>query len=194
MKKKAGRIIAAVICIGVIVGAFYWISASRAKKSVENQVELTEVEKLLTKDLEKNYPLTPREVVKSYNRMVSCLYNETCTNEQIEGMADQLRILMDDELKEQNPKETYAESLKTDVESYKLAERKIVNVTVSDSADVQYKKKDGRECAYVKSSYFMEEGDKNYIRSVQCFVLRKDEAENWKILGFYLEEGDSTND
>ncbi len=192
--KKVRGILITVICISLVVGLYYYVSNNASKKSVENDLQLTEVEKVLTRDLEKSYLLTPREVIKFYNRAICCLYNDEYTDEQFLGLADQIRCLMDEELLEENPADTYYESLKKDVEEYRAREKKIVNTTVSDSADVQYKKVNGRECAYVSSSYFITEGSESYTRPAQRYVLRKDEAENWKMLGFYLLEGDSSDD
>lgn len=105
-----------------------------------------------------------------------------------------MRMLMDEELKEENPEDEFFDNLKMDVATYDALERKITTTTVSDSGDIQFKTVDGRECAYVNSTYFLKEGESDFSRSVQCYVLREDEAERWKIVGFYLVEGDSLND
>ncbi len=192
--KKIRGIVITVICISLVVGLYYFISSNASRKSVENDLELTEVEKVLTKDLEKSYLLTPREVIKFYNRIICCLYNEEYTDEQFKGLADQMRRLMDEELLEENPLDTFYENVKGDVQEYQALEKKIVSATVSDSADVQYKKIDGKECAYVSASYFITEGSGAYTRPAQRYVLRKDESENWKMLGFYLLEGEDADD
>lgn len=66
MKKNGQKIIFAVVCVVIIVGLF-WYTAAKKGNSAENNDDLTEVEKVITKNLEKNYPETPREVVKFYN-------------------------------------------------------------------------------------------------------------------------------
>lgn len=194
MKKKVTGLVIAIICISLVVGVYYYLSSSRAGRNVENKTELTEVEKVLTKDLEKSYPMTPREVVTFYNRILGCLYNEEYTDEQFQKLGEQMRKLMDEELKEENPEDEFFDSLKKDVALYASLKRKITTTTVSDSGDIQFKTVEGRECAYVNSTYFLKEGEGDFSRTVQCYVLRKDEAENWKIVGFYLVEGDSSND
>ncbi len=195
MKKKLPGFIIAVICIGLVVGAYYYLSNSRAGQNVENGTELTEVEKVLAKDLTKNYPMTPREVVTFYNRILGCLYNEEYTDKQLHGLSEKMRMLMDEELKEVNTEEDFFDSLKTEVTSFTSQEKKIATTTVSDSNDVQYKTIEGRECAYVNASYFMKGADNgDFSRTTQCYVLRKDEAENWKILGFSLVGGEDSDD
>lgn len=194
MKKQVKGLIIAIVCISLVVGLYFALTQGKSRQNVENQTELTEVEKVLTKDLEKSYPMTPREVITFYNRVLGCLYNEECTEEQFEGLASQLRKMMDAELQAENPEEEHLAALKTDVAAYAALEKKITTTKVADSADVQYKKVDGRECAYVSSSYFIKEGEAEFERTVQMYVLRKDEAENWKIVGFNLVEGDSLNE
>ena len=61
-----------------------------------------------------------------------------------------------------------------------------------DSNDVNYQTIDGDECAYVTASYFISEG-KEYDRTNQMYVLRKDENGKWKILVFYQVEGESSD-
>ena len=70
MKKNGQKIIFAVVCVVIIVGLF-WYTAAKKGNSAENNDDLTEVEKVITKNLEKNYPETPREVVKFYNRIIT---------------------------------------------------------------------------------------------------------------------------
>ena len=190
--KKIRGIVITVICISLVVGLYYFISSNASRKSVENDLELTEVEKVLTKDLEKSYLLTPREVIKFYNRIICCLYNEEYTDEQFKGLADQMRRLMDEELLEENPLDTFYENVKGDVQEYQALEKKIVSATVSDSAVPEMPAKIME--AYVSASYFITEGSGAYTRPAQRYVLRKDESENWKMLGFYLLEGEDADD
>ena len=65
----------AVVCVVIIVGLF-WYTAAKKGNSAENNDDLTEEEKVITKNLEKNDPETPREVVKFYNRIITCFYDE----------------------------------------------------------------------------------------------------------------------
>lgn len=191
MKKLRG-ILFAVICVVLVVGCFYYVSHKETSAASED-VELTEVQKVITKDLSKNYPETPREVVKAYNRIISCFYNEEYTEDELYKLGDQARVLFDDELLQNNPRDEYFENLKEDIADYEENKRTLASTSVSSSNDVQYKTVDGDECAYVQASYFIKEGS-SYKRTYQMYVLRKDEDGCWKILVFYQVEGDSSNE
>ena len=103
--KKSGVIkaVITILIILLIVGAYYFFTTQR-RTSVEDTVELTEIQKLITKNLDTNYPATPREVVKYYNRILECFYDDTYTDDELESLADQARKLLDDELLENNPR------------------------------------------------------------------------------------------
>lgn len=192
MKKYIKVIVLSIVCIGIIVGYYYYLTY-RDKKDIENSTELTKVGEVLAKDLKKDYPPTPREVIKFYDKILKCYYNEEYEQEELEEMADQARLLMDEELLKKNPKDQYMLMLEADIKDYKDNERKLADTTVCDSKEVEYKKVDGRECAYVVSRYFVREGN-TYSNTSQKYVLRKDEDGNWKILGFKMVEGESSDD
>lgn len=191
-KRNVFVVVTAIVIIGVIVGLYYYFSVHK-RASVEDVVELTEVQKVITKDLDTNYPATPREVVKYYNRILNCFYNETYTDEELYDLGDQARKLFDEELLENNPRDEYFTALYADIEDYHEKSKTIRNSSVCDSNDVEYQTVDGRECAYVTSSYFINE-NKSYSRTYQMYVLRKDEDGNWKILVFYQIEGESSDE
>ena len=187
MKRKIMVGVIAVAIIGLVVGGYY-MSRSRNNASEDGNVTLTEVQKVITKDLEDNYPATPREVAKLYNRILQCFYNESYTDEELQQLGDQARMLFDEELLENNPRDAYLDALRADIAEYREKERTIRSVSVCDSNDVVYKTVDKRECAYVDVSYFVDE-DKQYSYTYQTYVLRTDEEGKWKILVFYQNEG-----
>lgn len=190
--KKTGVIIAAILCIGLVCGTFFFVK--QYTDSAQNQdVELTEVQKLITKDLDENYPATPREVVKLYNRIITAYYKEEYSIDELSELADQTLKLFDDELLAVNDKDSYFMALKADIDDYARRERYIAQSSVCDSRDVLTKTIDGDEIAYVTSSYFVREGT-DFSRTYHMYVLRKDAEERWKILVFYQIEGDSSED
>ena len=150
MKKNGQKIIFAVVCVVIIVGLF-WYTAAKKGNSAENNDDLTEVEKVITKNLEKNYPETPREVVKFYNRIITCFYDEEYTDDELYELGDQARLLMDDELLENNSRDDYFKSLKADIEDYHDKSKKIESSSVCSSDEVKYQKIDGDDCAYVSA-------------------------------------------
>ena len=192
--KKAFRIgISIVICVGLVCGYYYYLSHKNAKSAEDAQDKTTEVEKIIERDFDKKYPKTPREVVKWYNRIITAFYGEEYTDEELESLADQARKLLDDELLENNPRDQYLSDLKADIEDYHNKSKTIRSSNVCDSNDVVYQTVDGRECAYVTASYFMNENN-SFDRTNEMYVLRKDDDGDWKILVFYQVEGDSSDE
>ena len=191
--KKVLRIGIAVICmVSLVVGYYAYLSRRNDSVSADDSVELSEVQAIISKDFDKNYPATPRAVVKWYNRIITAYYAEEFTQEELEQMADQTRKLMDDELLQYNPKDTYVASLNLEIEDYHNRQRVIVSSSVSESGEVQYKKINGYECAFVSAYYFVREGS-SYTRTYEDFCLRKDSDGNWKILTWRLSTEDEIN-
>ena len=179
--------IVVIIAGALIVGYFYYLNVRNASNSQEEEaVQLTEVEDLLTTDLENKYPPTPREVIKLYNRIMKVCYNEELTDEEVEGLARLQWELLDPKLQEINPWEQFLQSKKSDIQLNHEMERRVVDMGVSDSSDIDYKDVDGEKCAVVTSSYFMSEGD-SYEKSFQDYALLQNDSD-WKIVAFQLSQ------
>ena len=193
MKRNVTKVVIAVVLIGIIVGGYYGFTVYRNHISAEDATVLTEVQKVITKNLDTTYPPTPREVVKFYNRIMTCFYNESYTDVELYALGDQARELFDEELLDNNPREEYFKRLEEEIDEYHDKSKIIVNTSVCDSNEVLMLDVDGDECAYVTASYFVKE-ESGSNRTHQMYVLRKDEDGRWKILVFYQIEGDSTDD
>ena len=182
MGKKAKPIIL-ILVMALLVGGFYFYLSNKVKTASEDDA-VTAVQDVLLKNLEKNYPPTPKEVVKYYSEISKCLYNEEYTDEQLAQMADKLLAIYDDELVANNPREEYIENIKKDVQKFKDDSFTISTFTPSQSTDVVYYTTAGRECAEIYCNYTIRSCSK-YSTSQQRFILRKDiETQHWKILGF----------
>ena len=189
--KKVLRIgVTIVICAAIVVGYYYYLSRKNDNQASEEREQMSEVDKIISRDFKDKYPTTPREVVKWYNRIITAYYKEEYSDEELDKMADQARMLMDEELLSHNSKESYMAAVKTDIENYKNRKRQIVQSKVCDSNDIRYATVKGYSCAYVNTYYFVKEGS-DYTRSYQEFVLRKDSKGNWKILTFRLIQGEA---
>ena len=186
MKKKVGITIVATLCIALICVGYYFLKKEGAAS--ENEA-LTKVQKITTLDLEKEYPETPREVVKLYNKIISAFHQEEYTQEELEKMCQVAYELMDDELQANNPFDSYLISVQADVELYEARKKEIVQTDVCDSNDVLYKTDSatGEDLAYVSASYFVRE-DKEYTNTYQMYVMVKDEDGKWKIKVYYQIE------
>lgn len=189
--KKVKMTLIAVVVVGLVAGFYYYLT-NRTPRSVENLTEVDEVTFVLSKNLDNDYPGTPREVVKFYNRAILCMYNEEYTDEEFAKLLGQIRGMMDEELLEENPQDVFYSNMQADVEIFHETDKTINTSTVCDSDEVVQQTVDGRECAYVASSYFVR-SPKAYTRSNQQYILRKDDEGNWKILGFVLLGGDEIN-
>ena len=188
IKKIVKIAIVTIICAGLILGYYYYLT-HRGGKGAQNQDDKrTAIEKCLDRDLDYDYPKTPREVVKYFNEILTCLYNEDPSDDQIKRLADQQFKLLDKELQDNNPSMQYYESVRADVRNYRNAERILVSAALCSSDEVTYKDVDDKGyCAFVTCSYLLR--DKNGATpTMQQYVLRKDENDNWKILVFYVTE------
>ena len=192
--KNVRVIIVGLVCIGLIIGYYVYLSNRNDSEDVKTSDDRTEVEKIIEdSDLEDDYPKTPRTVVKLYNRITSSYYKEEYTDKQFLKLGDLQRGLLDEELLSNNDRDVFFNNLRLEIKQYQDNKRTIESWTVSSTNDVIYKVIDKRECAYVTSSYFIKEGKKKK-KTYQRYVLRKDDNEQWKILVFYLIEGEKKDD
>ncbi len=192
MKKRIIIIIVAIIIIAGVLGAFYY-SIHYNKTNIENSTEVSELDDLLTENLELNYPASPRAVVNEYSRYLVALYNEDYTDDQFNTLTDQMRILLDEELLEENPLEFFRSSMRTEADSYKANEWQVTDFVIPSSDEVTYDTVNGDDCALVTVSYFIKQKN-TYAKTVQDFVFRQDDAGKWKILGYSLHIGDVTEE
>ncbi|MEZ3444173.1 MAG: hypothetical protein K1W30_03385 [Lachnospiraceae bacterium] len=182
-KAKKGIII---VILVALVGGYYFYLSNYNGRNKDNETIVTAVQDVLLRNLDDDYPPTPREVLKYYSDITKCLYNEEYTEDQLEQMADKLLALYDAELAENNPRDQYLIDLKAEVKEFEENGYTIVNYTTSKSTDVEEFTEDGRKCARLYCTYSVKAGA-NYTSSRQVFILRKEtETGRWKILGFEL--------
>ena len=188
--KKTRIVILAIVIVAAICTAFYIVN-NNSKKESAKEAELTEIQKITTRNMEKDYPATPREVIKFYNRIVKCYYGRQYSDDELEQLVDQALSMFDDDLLKKNEKESYIESVKSDAAQYEEDNKSISQTDVCDSNDVKYMTDNGDDIAYVTASYFIKTGS-SYTKTYQEYVLRKDDDGDWKILTFYKIEGESS--
>ena len=187
--KKTRIVILAIVIVAAICTAFYIVN-NNSKKESAKEAGLTEIQKITTRNMEKDYPAT-REVIKFYNRIVKCYYGRQYSDDELEQLADQALSMFDDDLLKKNEKESYIESVKSDAAQYEEDNKSISQTDVCDSNDVKYMTDNGDDIAYVTASYFIKNGS-SYTKTYQEYVLRKDGDGDWKILTFYKIEGESS--
>lgn len=183
MKKRKSPIliiVTMVVFTAIIIGAFFYLRDRAIKKEAQLK-EKSEVTKLLSIDMEKNYPGNAREVIKLHNRFMKCYYNEELSEDEIKKLAEQNQKLYDAELIERNPLSEYAVNLAKEIEEYKALKRKIINFKIQDYANAERLVKGGYNFCNLLTSYFIKE-DKSHITVNQKYYLREDENGRWKIL------------
>ncbi len=186
MKKSTTRVAVVVICLIAVLVGYYAYLSNKARES-KQEVEITVVQNTLSRNLTMNYPSTPKEVIKYYNEILRCFYNEECTDAEIDDLGHKARALYDEELLAQNELGTYLIRLKADIKEFKEHKRKITSFAVAASTSVDFFTEDGFEFARISSGYYIvEDGQSN--PSAMVYLLRKDDENKWKIYGWTLAE------
>ncbi len=198
--KKSGikTVIIMLVIVGVLIGLYGFISARDSSESqgaameTEAQKELTAVQKLISEAPYKDYPATPVQVVKYYNEITACFYNETYSDEQLMSLARLSRSLFDEELKATQGDVDYLIALKADIQTFKKGNITIFQSTVSPSTDVEYFTHDGHECAKLYCTYTLKSGSV-FQGTREVYILRKDAEDHWRIFGFDIVTDEDVN-
>lgn len=170
----------------VAVVGYYCYLVNRTNKEAE-EAELTAVQEVLLRDMERSYPPTPKEVIKYYNEIMKCFYNEDCTQDEIEDLGARARELYDEELLAHNEWGPYIINLTAEIMQYKESGKKLSSCAVAASTDVDFFEDDGYSFARISCGYTVLQG-KESDSSMQIYLLRKDENGHWKIYGWDLAE------
>ena len=153
------------------------------KNKPEGYEPLTAVQEVLTRDLQKNYPQTPKEVIKYYSEITKCFYNEEHTEEELEALAMKAVEMYDSELAANKEKEIYLQDLKNEILAFKEKDWYISSYATSSSTDVFYFKEDGYDFARLYCTYNIRNGTVMQVLEEQ-FLLRLDEKGHWKTYGW----------
>ena len=176
-------IVMALLAVFIIGGCF--LVRSIGLKNLELKKSKTEVEKLMELNLDDNYPGNAREVLKIYNRILKCCYNEELTDEQIKKLAEQNQKLFDEQLLEKNPYDQYVEKLKKDIEDYKSKKTTIANIAIQDLAEAEREERGGYKFCNLLVSYIVKD-TKGLKTTNEKYYLREDDKGRWKILFWEL--------
>ena len=181
-------VIIAVILAGIVLGYFYYLG-HRDRKQTGEMVSATVVQSVLMRDLEHNYPPTPKEVVKYYSEITECFYNEEYSDEELTQLATKIQHLYDMELVANKTQEQYMEDLRNDIADMRKKKCTIASYEVSASTDVEYFTQNDDSCARLYCTYYLRDANSgNRVSSLERFVLRQDQDGHWKIFGWELVE------
>lgn len=182
MKKSTVRVTVIMILLVIALVGVYAILTGRSRTAAQ-EAALTPTEIVLSKDLERDYPPTPKEVVKFYTEIEKCFYNEECTDEEIEQLGMKARKLYDDDLLAINEVGSYLEKLRLEIVKFKEAKKRLSGASVASSANVDFFTEDGFEFARIYCGYTVLDGIGSTSEG-RVYLLRRDENRRWKIFGW----------
>lgn len=178
------RAVILLILAGIVVGGFALL-ALRNKPDVATPVALTPVEEALARDLNNNYPSTPKEVLKYYSEITKCFYSASYTEEELAQLASKSRELLDDELRAQQTDDDYLNMLKADVDIFKSNNRSISSYSVSSATDFDYYQYEGAEWSKGMCVFTIRDGTR-MVATQEEFLLRRNTEGHWKIFGWRI--------
>ncbi|HBA70530.1 MAG TPA: hypothetical protein DCZ40_14425 [Lachnospiraceae bacterium] len=182
---SAVRVIVVVCVLAAMLVGFYYYISHKTRTENDDDVAITKSQQVLMRNLETNYPPSPKEVVKYYCEITQCFYNETHTEEETEALAMQIRKLYDDELAANQTEEEYLEELKIEIISMLGNGMTVSSFGLPSSSEVSYYSEDGYDWARLYCSFNLRQETK-MLNTVEQFLLRKDENGRWKIYGWQL--------
>lgn len=191
MKKYGRTIIVIAVLVALGLGYYYYLAnKDTGKDAADIAADTSEVSVLISKDIMANYPESPKDVVNLYARITKAYYDTSLTNEQIEALGKQARLMFDDELKNTQTDADFYEKLKEDIGNYNSTKTRISSYVIQSAAKTKYSTFKDRQYASIALVYYLRQGDK-LIDSPTKFTLRKDDDGHWKILFWELTEIDS---
>lgn len=191
MKKYGRTIIVIAVLVALGLGYYYYLAnKDTGKDATDIAADTGEVSVLISKDIMANYPESPKDVVNLYARITKAYYDTSLTDEQIEALGKQARLMFDDELKNTQTDADFYEKLKEDIGNYNSTKTRISSYVIQSAAKTKYSTFKDRHYASIALVYYLRQGDK-LIDSPTKFTLRKDDDGHWKILFWELTEIDS---
>ena len=191
MKKYGRTIIVIAVLVALGLGYYYYLAnKDTGKDATDIAADTSEVSVLISKDIMANYPESPKDVVNLYARITKAYYDTSLTNEQIEALGKQARLMFDDELKNTQTDADFYEKLKEDIGNYNSTKTRISSYVIQSAAKTKYSTFKDRQYASIALVYYLRQGDK-LMDSPTKFTLRKDDDGHWKILFWELTKIDS---
>lgn len=188
MKKQnsTAKTVIGLVILAVAVLVIFILAINTPDKNADT-VKITAATKQLTKNYAKDYPATPKSVVTEYAEITKCFYDPETNEDQITGLATQMRQLFDDELVANQSFDDFVTSLRSEIAIYRSEEKLISSYSVSSSTDV---KQETNEYGTLATLYLTlnvrDDGAINKIK--EQFLLRQDKDRHWKIVGWVLAD------
>ena len=177
-------ILIGLVLIALVVGYYFYLSNRKPKEAAEDtETTVSAVQKLLLKNIDDDYPPTPREVLKLYSDITVCFYSEDYTDEELTQLALQIEKLYDEELIANNTPDQYQKNLRWDIKTMKDKNLRVTSSSVASATDVDYFDAGGRSWARLSCTYTIRSGKEAGLAR-EIFLLRKDDMGHWKIYGW----------
>ena len=189
MKEKSNGVkvfVIGLILVGLVLGYFFYLSVRKSDKNTDD-VEIGAVQEVLLRNLEKNYPPSPREVIKYYGNIMQCFYGEEYTEEEFYQLAMKIQELYDAELVANQTQEQYLEGLRWEIEQFKEQKMVVSSYSLPSSTDVEFFSEDGYSWARLYATFTLRKGTQLGMTN-EVFLLRRDDTGHWKIYGWKLED------
>ena len=183
---KVRKILILTLTAVLVVGLYYF--CSRREKDNNDKISSNDpYSVIVSRDLELNYPSTPKAVVAFYSDILQQIYLDDLKDNHVEALAKQARGLFDAELLALNNYDTYMANLTVEREVYSKAGRYISGYEVENGYNIEYITYQGADYAKVNTKYYVREGG-NLIYTYHEYTLREDEDGNWRILFWELSD------
>lgn len=188
--KKMAQLAGSLCLVVVIILAVFLFLNQREANSIFSKEDgkNTEAQNILAKDIDRNYPATVREVVRLYSRISQCYHNQVISEEEFKALAEMQRKLFDEEFLENNPLESFTNNLSAEIEAAKAREYTMVTWRVQKQSSVENWQDGDNSFASIVACYTMGAKGEGYTRTFEEFLLREDENNRWKIVGWRLTD------
>lgn len=188
-KKLAQLVGTLCLVVSVVLGVFLVMNQNEDNSIFSKEETLnTEAQSILSKDIDRNYPATVREVVRLYSRISKCYYNETISEEEFTALVEMQRKLFDEEFLENNPLDTFTNNLAAELDAAKAKKHQMVTYRVQKQSSVESWQSDDNHFSSIIASFTMYTKNEGYTRTYEEFLLREDENGRWKIVGWRLTD------
>ena len=186
---KVRKILILTLTAVLVVGLYYF--CSRREKDNNDKISANDpYSVIVSRDLELNYPSTPKAVVSFYSDILQQIYLEELKDDQVEALAKQARGLFDLELLALNQYDAYMANLEIEREVYSKAGRYISGYEVENGYNIEYITYQNEDYAKIDVLYYVREGgDLKHV--YEEYTLREDEDGKWKILFWELTDSSS---
>ena len=188
--KKLAQLVGILCLVTVVVLGVFLALNLREDDSIFSKEEKknTEAQNILSKDIDRNYPATVREVVRLFSRVSKCYHNEKVSEEEFHNLIEFQRKLFDEEFLENNPLDTFTNNLAAEIDVAKAKEQTMVMYRVQKQSSVVSWQDGENHFAKIIASYTMNSKAESPTRTFEEFLLREDEKGRWKIVGWRLTD------